>query len=147
MAQATEYMKHPISEAIRAGEHALSLLHSAQHSLDSAAGWGILDFLGGGFFSTAIKRAKMKDARNAMDAARAALLTFQRELRDVSLSSDFGMDTGGVLSFADYVFDDLIVDLFVQHKIRSAQKQLNAAVRETERILGILREAQANPFS
>ena len=41
-------MKKEISEAIAAGEQVLSSLREAQRQLDSAAGWGLWDMLGGG---------------------------------------------------------------------------------------------------
>ena len=42
-------MRQEISEAIRAGERALSSLRAAQDKLGSARNWGIFDMLGGGF--------------------------------------------------------------------------------------------------
>lgn len=41
-------MKRQLSEAIAAGERALSLLSDAEDALSGAAGWGLFDMLGGG---------------------------------------------------------------------------------------------------
>ena len=62
-----------VIEAIRAADDALFYLNRAKNSLTSARNWGIYDMIGGGFFSTAIKRNKMSDSQMYMDDANVAL--------------------------------------------------------------------------
>lgn len=61
-----EIMRREMKEAIDAGERALRTLRSAQEKLNSAGNWGIFDMLGGGLFSTIMKRSKMDDAKMLM---------------------------------------------------------------------------------
>ena len=48
-------MEREIQEALTAGENALQSLYAASEQLDSARNWGIVDLLGGGFFTDLIK--------------------------------------------------------------------------------------------
>ena len=52
-------MEREIQEALTAGENALQSLYAASEQLDSARNWGIVDLLGGGFFTDLIKHSKM----------------------------------------------------------------------------------------
>ena len=49
-----------ISEAIVAADAALEYLKKADQYLDTAKGWGVVDIIGGGFFSTMRKRNRTK---------------------------------------------------------------------------------------
>lgn len=57
-------------EAIDAGERALRSLNAAKENLNSAGNWGFVDMMGGGFFTTMIKRSKMDQAQDKMDQAK-----------------------------------------------------------------------------
>ncbi len=134
-----ENMNREIEEAIAAGERALASLRVAGEKLNSARKWGIFDMLGGGFIASAVKRSRMDDASAYMEDAKCNMQIFQRELRDVSLATDLNLETGGFLSFADYVFDGFIADYMVQTKIDDARTQVENAIGEVERILMNLR--------
>ena len=121
-------------EAIEAGERALSSLNKARDSLGSARSWGVLDILGGGFFSTMLKRSNMSDAQEAMEQAGRDLQMFRKELGDVNMS----LDVGDFLSFADYFFDGFIADMMVQSRIADAQRQVEAATEQVEHLLAQL---------
>lgn len=121
-------------EAIAAGERALSSLNKARDSLNGARSWGVLDILGGGFFSTMFKRSNMSDAQAAMEQAGRDLQMFRKELGDVNMS----LDVGDFLSFADYFFDGFIADMMVQSRIADAQKQVEAATEQVEHLLAQL---------
>ena len=62
-----------IQEAIDAADRALRSLERARDSLHSAKGWGILDMLGGGLFSTCVKHSNMNEAETALADVQAAL--------------------------------------------------------------------------
>ena len=57
-------MEREIQEALTAGENALQSLYAASEQLDSARNWGIVDLLGGGFFTDLIKHSKMEKQRS-----------------------------------------------------------------------------------
>lgn len=122
-------------EAIDAGERALRSLNAAKENLNSAGNWGIVDMLGGGFFTTMMKRSKMDQAQSNMDQAKYDLQKFSKELRDVSMNCDLNIDVGSFLSFADYFFDGFFVDWMVQDKINRAKDQVAEAIRQVERVM------------
>ncbi len=126
-------------EAIRAGERALRSLQDAEHYLGGARLWGIVDLFGGGGLSGLLKHAKINDATKALNKAKADLRVFQKELRDVN---DLDIDIGGFLTFADFFFDGVIADWFVQSKIQKARKQVADAISQVEWILGSLRQGR-----
>lgn len=121
-------------EAIEAGERALQSLNAARDALSSARGWGVVDILGGGFFSTMLKRDNMAKAQEAMEQAAQDLQIFHRELGDVNMS----LDVGDFLSFADYLFDGFLADMMVQSRIADAQKQVEAVTEQVEHLLAQL---------
>lgn len=131
-----------IREAVAAGERALTSLRRAQEKLDSARNWGLFDLFGGGFVTDMIKHSRMNDASALMENARADLLVFQRELRDVYVPTEFRMEVSDFLTFADFFFDGVIADYLVQSKIADARAQVGDAIYQVERLLRDLRGLQ-----
>lgn len=131
-----------IREAVAAGERALTSLRRAQEKLDSARNWGLFDLFGGGFITDMIKHSRMNDASALMENARADLLVFQRELRDVYVPTEFRMEVSDFLTFADFFFDGVIADYLVQSKIADARAQVGDAIYQVERLLRDLRGLQ-----
>ena len=129
-----EIMRREMKEAMDAGERALSSLRNAQRKLNSAGNWGLLDMFGGGLFSTIMKRSKMDDAQQLMEAAKSDLKRFQRELKDVNIPLDLRMEVGSFLSFADFFFDGFVADYLVQSKISEAKEQVSDAIIRVEQI-------------
>lgn len=117
-----------IKEAIYAVDTTLSYLKEAKGYLSSASNWGIFDMLGGGFFSTMIKRGKMNDANRCLEKAKRSVINTKKELNDINQTIDVDLEIDGFLSFADYFFDGLVADWMVQSKINSAQKQVDQAI-------------------
>lgn len=135
-----EAMRIELEQAINAGERALRSLRAARSRLESAGNWGLLDLLGGGMVTSMIKRSKMGDASGYMEEAKRDLRAFERELRDVSLSLDAGLDTDGFLAFADMFMDNLVADYLVQRQISQAKKQVEEAERQVESIVAALKK-------
>jgi len=134
-----DIMRKEMAEAIQAGERALKSLRIAQSQLNGAKNWGLFDMLGGGLFSSVIKHSKMNDASRYMEEAKRDLLTFQRELRDVSVPLELKIEIGSFLSFADFFFDGFVADYLVQSKIAEARKQVEQAISIVEQLLAELR--------
>ncbi|MCQ2521660.1 MAG: hypothetical protein MJ105_04720 [Lachnospiraceae bacterium] len=132
-------------EAVNAGEAALVSLKQAQKYLNSASGWGVVDIIGGGFFTNLIKHSKLDNANYYMEQARTDLMRFKQELDDVD---DYipNFDVGGFMSFADFFFDGFVVDVLMQSKISNAKKQVQQAISQVESILERLRYAGGNPI-
>lgn len=132
-------MMEEVREATYAGERALTSLKTAQDELSSAKSWGIVDLLGGGLITDMIKHSKMDRASSYMETAKHDLRVFQRELKDVTVHTDFQINVGDFLKFADFFFDGIVADYLVQSKIADAKKEVDKAIRQVEDILADLR--------
>lgn len=113
-----------IKEAMSAGEKVLNSLSSAIDSLRSAEGWGTCDLLGGGLISDIAKHSHIDDAKAETENAQRLLRQFSAELADITISSDICIETGGFAKFADFFFDGLIADWFMQSKINQSQESV-----------------------
>ncbi|MCU6762546.1 Uncharacterised protein [uncultured Roseburia sp.] len=133
------YDSREIEEAIEAGWQAKNTLESAIDALESAAGWGVWDLLGGNLFSGMMKHSRMDDAQVLVEEAQRKLRRFQRELNDVHLAPELKVNMEGFSRMADYLFDNVFLDMFVQSKIRNNIRELKRAVTEIEQVLSWLR--------
>lgn len=129
------YYEKERMEAIEAGKRALVSLHKAEEQLESARNWGIVDILGGGFFTNLIKHSKMDNAQEYMVRAKDDLKQFGNELGDISENMDLGFNTSDFLTFADYFFDGLVADWMMQDRINSAKEQVAEAIKRVSDIL------------
>ncbi len=132
----TEYKE--IREAIDAADNALYHLTEAKKYLNSAGNWGLLDIFGGGLISGIVKHSKMSNAENEIEAAKYALQSFSKELRDVSGYSSVHISE--FLTFADFFFDGFLADVIVQSKISDAKRECDEAIY---RVNEIKRELEA----
>jgi hypothetical protein len=129
-----------IDEAIKAGEALSYALGRVQDSLRSAGNWGTWDILGGGMVSTLIKHSRIDDAQREINNARSLINRFHRELQDIGENMILNIEIGSFLTFADYLFDGLFVDLAVQSKIREAQNKVDITRNKVSIVLMDLRE-------
>ena len=132
-------MEREIQEALTAGENALQSLYAASEQLDSARNWGIVDLLGGGFFTDLIKHSKMGKAEKYLSQARYYLQQFQKELRNVAADDIIQLQTGDFLSFADFFFDGVVADYLVQSRINETRRKVAEAIRRVEELTAKLR--------
>lgn len=129
-------------EAIDAGNGTSSALSTALNSLDKARGWSTWDMVGGGMITTAIKHGHIDDAKNHVHQAQTYLRHFQEELKDVVNHDHIDLQFSGMLTFADYFFDGLIVDWVVHGKITDSIKQVESTKTTVDGLLRQLREQQ-----
>ncbi len=122
------------NEAIAAADHALEHLNNAYSLLSSAGNWGMFDIFAGGLFTSLVKRSKLNEAEQELQAARDALDAFVRELRDVDASAGLHIDTGGFMSFADVFFDNAFLDMYIQGQIEESKAQVAHAIEQVEAI-------------
>ena len=148
------YLSHQqkeLEEAISAGENAKRLLGQVQYDLDSARSWGTWDMLGGGLIATMAKHDRLDSAQSSIQEAQRALADFRTELADVGNLDLPNVQIGEFATFADYFFDGLFSDWYVQSSIKKAQEgvsevrmKLTAALRtlyETEQYFAVRRAA------
>ena len=130
-------------EANQAGVAALRALENAESDLSGAENWGIWDVAGGGILATFAKHGCLDEAQDSAYEARRALSRFRTELADVSSDQVPDVELGDFATFADYFFDGLFADLFVQSHIREAQDQVERIRRKVDQMVSRLREEQA----
>lgn len=140
-----EMMRQEVREAIGAGARALTSLKMAREKLESAKTWGIVDLLGGAFFTDMVKHTKMQEAVTCMEVAKTELLRFQKELGDVQVPIELRMEVDRFLSFADFFFDGIVADYLVQKKIREAREQVEDAIYHVENLMEDLKQIR-EPF-
>ena len=128
-----DYRKE-LQEAINAADEALVYLRRADERLGKARTWGMLDMFGGELLTTLMKHNRMNEAQRDMDQAKFALQRFQKELQDVDQVVELNIDVGEFVTFADFLFDGLFVDWYVQSKIADARRQLAAAIWKVQTI-------------
>lgn len=131
-------------EAIQAGLAAQRALEEMSGDLSGAENWGVWDMVGGGIMATFAKHGCLDDAQDAAYEARRALSRFRTELADVSSEQVPDVELGDFAVFADYFFDGLFADLFVQSRIREAQEQVEAVTQRVERLIVRLRDEREN---
>lgn len=124
-----------LREAIQAGETAMHHLKNAENYLNSAKSWGWIDMFGGGAVLGMIKHAKINSAMAEMEQVKKALWNFQKELKDIDACVGTNMEIGNFLVFADFFFDNFLVDLMVQEKISEMRIQVTNAKVNVERVL------------
>lgn len=137
-----------IKEAVDAGNIALESIGSVLGSLDSAEGWGTWDLLGGGLLSDLAKHSNIDDAKAEVEKTQMYLRNFRTELADIQIDSELHIDIGGFAKFADFFFDGLIADWYMQTKIHDSQNSVESVQRQVEDVLDklgtILNEESAN---
>lgn len=127
-----------VEEALAAGRRALAALEEAAKSLDSAKRWGVWDILGGGLVSSAVKHARLGDARESLASARAELAAFSHELEDVREVANLDLGISDAAAVFDIAFDNVITDLMVQSQIDKAADRVDEAIRQVRDAVGRL---------
>ena len=145
------HQQKELEEALSAGENAKRLLGQVQDDLDSARSWGTWDMLGGGLIATMAKHDRLDSAQSSIRAAQRALSDFRTELADVSQLQVPNIQIGEFATFADYFFDGIFSDWYVQSSIKTAQEgvsevhmKLTAALRDLEATSQDLNDQQAS---
>lgn len=114
----------------------LPLIDQAESQFRGARNWGILDILGGGTLVDIIKHTKLNKASNCMNQINYLLHDLQRELKDVVIPTDFQMNTASFATLADFMFDGILADVYMQSKIISSMEQ----IQELRRRLLVLQD-------
>lgn len=102
----------------------LSLIDEAETKFNKARNWGFFDILGGGFITDLFKHSNLDSASDIMNKINYLLKDLQRELNEVVTPTDFSMNTNTFASFADFIFDGVLADAYMQSKIMSSLKEL-----------------------
>lgn len=127
-----------VQEAIQAGRDARSTADSVLASLDSAAGWGTWDLVGGGLLTDLAKHGCLDDAQTMLERLRDQLRRFGTELADTAVYAELQVRVDGFLRFADFFFDGLLADWAVLDHIEQSKAQVADVCRQLRSALNRL---------
>ena len=132
-----------IKEAEIACSQTLESIHVATKELSDAKTFGAWDMLGGGLLVTMAKRDHMDKAQNAINDVNYKLKRLKKELSDINEDVSLKIEINNYLSFADYFFDGIFVDMMVQNKINEAQGKVASLKNDMEKMLKYLNKMYA----
>lgn len=92
--------------------------------LKSAKNWSWVDLLGGDFFSSMVKRKKMKNISEDLQQLQPKLQHLKHALEDANIQVDSAIDHSTSRQFFDTFFDNIITDLKVQGEIKDMLAEL-----------------------
>ena len=113
-----------INEALSITNELIPLVEKAEKHLSSARNWSFLDVLGGGMFIDLIKHMKLGNAGQVMDRVNTLMQRLQRVLGSINMPQDYTMNVGGFITFADFFFDNALMDALVTSKILTSINQV-----------------------
>lgn len=130
-----DYDPREIQEAREAGWQAKQALEKALENMRNASVWGVLDLLGGNLLSGMMKYHKLDHAQEYIEQAKLTIRKFQKELRDIHLPADMQININGFIRAADYLCDNVFVDIFVQSKIKKSIEKMEYVENQIDLIL------------
>ena len=120
-----------LKEARSAADMAIAKIDCGLSQLESASSWGIFDILGGGLFSSLVKRNKIGEANLSLEEISTSLKALNKELSDVDISLPDAIPDRLSDELFDLVFDNIFTDIRVQGEIKEnliALKELRYAI-------------------
>lgn len=120
-----------------------SALRAAQEKLGSARNWGIADMLGGKLITNLVKHSRLDGAMEHIHQAKPMLEELGRELGRFQLPGDLQLQVGSFAVFADFFFDGIFADMYMQSKIRDLQYQVDDALSQLGRVRHVLEQVKA----
>ena len=122
-----------LKEARSAADISIAKIDCGLSQLESASSWGIFDILGGGLFSSLVKRNKIGQANLSLEEISASLKSLNKEFSDVDISLPDAIPDRLSDELFDLVFDNIFTDIRVQGEIKEnlvALKELRYAIAE-----------------
>lgn len=125
-----------IGEAVAAADEALTVLGRVSDALSGASTYGTWDLIGGGGVVSFLKHGKLDDARREVHLAQRALDRLSRETADVRGAKGVPLvvEIDSFARFADWFFDGLFIDWFVQTKIDESRKNVAATIARVREV-------------
>lgn len=128
-----------IEESIVAGNRLLNEVNNAKKLLESAKTWGTIDLLGGDFLSSLAKHEKVNDAQKCFRRISNLLNDFNRELKDVNITS---LNFSTTIKSVDIFFDNIFTDITVNRQINNSYEDICNLQTKVSRILNSLKESK-----
>lgn len=146
-----EYTKENLRQldsAIEAGKKVLDCLVQAQQQLDDIHTEKIFERISQGIFRRIIwNPRRIDEANQTIQKAKDLLIVFRRELRYIEVSSQLKIEIEGFVTFADFFFDSLLADWYVQSRLKKSSEEVEDAMRQISDILQKLYAMKAEKYS
>lgn len=113
-----------LNEAKTAAQEVIARIDNALSSLDSASSWGLFDLLGGGMFSSFVKREKIRGANSDIREISHSLSLLNKELEDVNMHLPAEISDAMSDNMLDIWFDNIFTDIRVQGEIKEQITEL-----------------------
>ena len=114
------------------------LLDKAEKQFKSARNWGFIDIFGGGFIVDMIKHYKLGSVSGTMNRIQILLEHLQSIIKEISIPTDYRMNTGTFSTLADILFDGIFTDVYMQSKIMSSLNQVRELRTKLEQVQSLL---------
>lgn len=101
-------------------EKLLPAVEEAERHLKAARNWGIADLLGGGFLIDLFKHSRLNKAAAAMETVHAHMNDLSKAMAGSESKIDFRMQIGELSTLADFLFDGIFADAYMQSKISAS---------------------------
>lgn len=108
--------KGQLEQALYTVEELLGELNNAESNLKSARNWGIFDMVGGGLITDLIKHSKIGYAKDSMNRVNYLMDKLRSEINEIK-TADYTMNVGTFATVADFLFDGVLVDVYMFSKI------------------------------
>lgn len=113
----------------------IDMIDDSLKILSSAKTWGIFDILGGGFFTSLMKRDKIGKVNDNIRNLRYQLEITQKELGDVDQMIDIEIPNNFTDNFFDIAFDNIFTDISTQSKLNKTNAKLSDLRNYLSRVL------------
>lgn len=122
--------------AIEAGNQVLDCLKKAQQQLKDIHTEKIFDRISQGIFKrVAWNTKKIEDANDTIQKAKDLLIVFRKKLRYIEVPNRLKIEIEGFVTFADFFFDSLLADWYVQSRLEKSSEEVEDAMRQISDIL------------
>lgn len=134
-----------VAEAIAVGQEVLRSLEDVLSNLSDAKDWGTWDMFGGGMMTSYVKHSHIDGANENIQRTQSLLRCFRIELADVNTTivNDFSLHISDFDRFADFFFDNFIVDWFIQNKIKETQERVYTVQSQVAEVMNRLGELRS----
>ncbi len=124
-----------LDSAIESGNKVLKCLVQAQQQLDDIHTQGFFDRISQGIFRRKWNPKRIDEANQTIQKAKDLLIVFRKELRYIEVSNQLKIEIEGFVTFADFFFDSLLADWYVQSRLKKSSEEVEDAMRQISEIL------------
>lgn len=145
-----EYTREDLRQlelAIEVGTQVLDCLKKAKQQLEEIQAQGFFERISRGVFGKKYDSKRINGANQTIKQAKELLIVFQRKLRYIKVPNQLKIEIEGFVTFADFFFDSLLADWYVQSKLKKSLDEVEDAMRQILEILEKLNTMKAEKYN